>query len=86
MSRRLIASPHLSSHVPDHDAAVAGTGALVFTAGACPLDRQGRTVAAGDLAGQTRQALDNLAAALQDAGCPPADLVLAKTGEALSVL
>ena len=48
--------------------AVAPSGSLVFTAGACPLDSDGRVVAVGDHEGQARQALANLQAALAEAG------------------
>jgi enamine deaminase RidA (YjgF/YER057c/UK114 family) len=48
--------------------AVARDVALVFTAGACPLDSEGRVVAVGDHEGQARQALENLRAALAEAG------------------
>lgn len=48
--------------------AVAPEDALVFTAGACPLDSEGRVVAVGDHQGQARQALANLRAALAEAG------------------
>ena len=43
-------------------------GSLVFTAGACPLDAEGKVVAVGDHEGQARQALANLRAALAEAG------------------
>jgi enamine deaminase RidA (YjgF/YER057c/UK114 family) len=48
--------------------AVAPESSLVFTAGACPLDAEGRVVAVGDHEGQARQALENLRAALAEAG------------------
>ena len=48
--------------------AVAPEGSLVFTAGACPLDSDGRVVAVGDHEEQARQALANLRAALAEAG------------------
>ena len=48
--------------------AVAPSGSLVFTAGACPLDSDGRVVAVGDHEGQARRALANLQAALAEAG------------------
>ncbi|WP_197087937.1 RidA family protein [Micromonospora sp. HK10] len=48
---------------------------LVFTAGACPLDAQGRTVAPGDPAGQARQVMANLAVALAAAGARLTDVV-----------
>ena len=41
---------------------------VVFTAGACPLDEEGRTVAVGDYAGQARQVMANLEVALRAAG------------------
>ena len=37
---------------------------LVFTAGACPLDEQGKVVAPGDLEAQTRRVVENLLEAL----------------------
>ena len=48
--------------------AVAPEDALIFTAGACPLDSEGRVVAVGDHQGQARQALANLRVALAEAG------------------
>jgi enamine deaminase RidA (YjgF/YER057c/UK114 family) len=47
---------------------VAPEGSLVFTAGACPLDAEGRVVSHGDHEGQARQAVANLSAALDEAG------------------
>jgi enamine deaminase RidA (YjgF/YER057c/UK114 family) len=47
---------------------------LVFAAGACPLDAEGRTVA-GDIEAQARRAADNLLEALADAGAQSADLL-----------
>lgn len=48
---------------------------LVFTAGACPLDEEGRTVAPGDHAAQARQVMTNLATALDAAGARLTDVV-----------
>ncbi|WP_328369834.1 RidA family protein [Micromonospora zamorensis] len=48
---------------------------LVFTAGACPLDAEGRTVAPGDHAAQARQVMANLETALAAAGATPTDVV-----------
>ena len=48
--------------------AVAPESSLVFTAGACPLDAEGKIVAVGDHEGQARQTLANLRAALAEAG------------------
>ena len=48
---------------------------LIFTAGACPLDADGRTVAVGDVAGQARQVVANLVIALHAAGAQLTDVV-----------
>ncbi|XVQ12489.1 RidA family protein [Spirillospora sp. CA-255316] len=47
----------------------------IWTAGACPLDTDGKTVAPGDYAGQARQVMRNLATALEGAGASLADVV-----------
>jgi enamine deaminase RidA (YjgF/YER057c/UK114 family) len=73
---RLVRSLQLSG-VADYAyaASVDGSVGLVFTAGACPLDGQGRTVAIGDYAEQARQAMSNLRIALHDAGAELGDVV-----------
>ena len=58
----------LATSAPYAYAAVTGPGQLVFTAGACPLDIDGNTVAVGDIAGQARQVMANLEIALRGAG------------------
>ncbi|OEV05000.1 RidA family protein [Streptomyces oceani] len=55
-------------------AAVTAPPRTVFTAGACPLDRDGATVAVGDYAGQARQVMANLVTALAGAGAGLADV------------
>ncbi|GAA4934996.1 hypothetical protein GCM10023224_14570 [Streptomonospora halophila] len=47
----------------------------VWTAGACPLDADGRTVAGGDVAAQARQVMSNLRQALSSAGATLDDVV-----------
>jgi enamine deaminase RidA (YjgF/YER057c/UK114 family) len=64
----LIRCERLYDNVPYAYAAVAPQGALVFTAGACPLDDDGVVVAPGDVGLQARQAIANLADALEAAG------------------
>ena len=64
----LVRPPQLAARVPYAYAAVADPGRMVFTAGACPLDEDGRTVAIGDVAGQARQVMANLTAALEASG------------------
>jgi enamine deaminase RidA (YjgF/YER057c/UK114 family) len=53
----------------------ATAGRLVFTAGACPLDPEGRVVALGNLEAQAERATENLLEALAGAGVNAADLV-----------
>ena len=48
---------------------------LIFTAGACPLDADGNTVAVGDIVGQTHQVMANLEQALADAGAGLTDVL-----------
>ena len=72
----LVRVPRLSPHAPyAYAASVAPGSRLVCTAGACPLDAQGRTVAPGDVAAQAEQVMQNLFAALGAAGAGPADVV-----------
>lgn len=48
---------------------------VVWTAGACPLDEHGATVAVGDYAGQAEQVMRNLVTALRGAGAELTDVV-----------
>jgi len=61
--------------VPYDYAAVAPPGAVLFTAGACPLDADGRVVAPGDHRAQARVALANLLAVLSAHHAGPEHLV-----------
>ena len=65
----------LTTKAPYAYAAVTGPGQLIFTAGACPLDADGKTVAVGDVAGQARQVMNNIVIALEDAGAQLTDVV-----------
>jgi enamine deaminase RidA (YjgF/YER057c/UK114 family) len=65
----------LTTTAPYAYAAITGPGRLVFTAGACPLDADGRTVAVGDVTGQAHQVMANLVTALQAAGAQLTDVV-----------
>lgn len=72
----LVRAPSLAARAPYAYAAVArDCTRLVFTAGACPLDETGATVAAGDVVGQAEQAMANLRTALEDAGAKLDDVV-----------
>jgi len=61
--------------VPYDYASIAEPGSIVFTAGACPLDAEGRVVGPGDLEAQARQAVDNLFVTLRFAGVRPQDVL-----------
>ncbi len=52
-----------------------GRSLYLFSAGACPLDDAGGTVAPGDVAAQADQVMANLARALDAAGAGLADVV-----------
>src|SRR3954451_14509057 len=71
----LIRPEQLTPTAPYAYAAVAGPGEFVFTAGACPLDADGKTVAVGDVAGQAHQVVANLVTALHAAGAQLTDVV-----------
>lgn len=69
-------SQTLTDQVDYAYAAVArGPARIVWTAGACPLDTEGNTVAVGDVPGQAAQVMDNLATALGEAGAALTDVV-----------
>lgn len=69
MRPEFVSAAGLYAGAPYEYAAVAPEGArLVFAAGACPLNEAGEVVARGDYQGQARVALENLKAALEEAG------------------
>jgi enamine deaminase RidA (YjgF/YER057c/UK114 family) len=74
MSIELVRSAALIHTVPYAYAAVTPPGRLVFTAGACPLNRDGAVVSPGDVAAQTQQVMANLAVALAAAGAGMTDV------------
>jgi enamine deaminase RidA (YjgF/YER057c/UK114 family) len=72
----LIRSDELTDTAPYAYAAVArDVSRLVFTAGACPLDGDGNTMAKGDVGAQARQVMANLTVALRAAGADLHDVV-----------
>src|SRR5579859_4978902 len=75
MTVKLVRSRSLYSGVPYAYAAVAPPGALVFTAGACPLDDRGDVVGPGDVRAQASLAVANLVTALAEAGTTLADVL-----------
>jgi enamine deaminase RidA (YjgF/YER057c/UK114 family) len=72
----LIRSGSLSGVAEYAYAATAPAGArLIFLAGACPLNEDGSTAAAGDYAGQAAKAFANMSVALADAGASVRDVI-----------
>jgi enamine deaminase RidA (YjgF/YER057c/UK114 family) len=65
----------LFTHVPYEYGAVAAAGAILFTAGACPIDANGNVVGLDDPVAQARVALGNLIIALNRYGARPENLV-----------
>jgi enamine deaminase RidA (YjgF/YER057c/UK114 family) len=81
MKRELINPPTMYNSVQfgfSHGALQRG-GATVHLAGQVAWDAQGKLVGAGDLAAQTRQALQNLRSVLAAVGGTPADIVRVRT-------
>jgi enamine deaminase RidA (YjgF/YER057c/UK114 family) len=72
----LVRTRDLTDQAPYAYASVArDVSRLVFTAGACPLDSEGKTVSVGDIAGQAEQVMANLTVALNAAGAELTDVV-----------
>ena len=71
----LVRPAGLTGTAPYAYAAVTDPGRMAFTAGACPLDADGNTVAVGDVAGQARQVMANLVTALEGAGAGLGDVL-----------
>ena len=75
MPAYLIRSAELYAGAPYAYAAVTPPGALIFTAGACPIDQQGQVTAPGDYVKQAELAVANLRTALRAAGASVSDVV-----------
>ncbi len=73
---KLVRSDDLTDKAPYAYASIAPPDAhLVFTAGACPLDAAGETVAPGDVAAQAERVMENLRIALRAAGAELHDVL-----------
>jgi enamine deaminase RidA (YjgF/YER057c/UK114 family) len=75
MAVNLVRSARLFAGTGYAYAATASAGDLIFTAGACPLDAAGETVAPGDVAAQAEQVMENLKVALRAAGADLDDVL-----------
>jgi enamine deaminase RidA (YjgF/YER057c/UK114 family) len=71
----LIRADRLYPGVPYAYASIAPPGAMVFTAGACPLDQDEKIVGVGDVQRQARQVMANLTEALAAAGASLSDVL-----------
>jgi enamine deaminase RidA (YjgF/YER057c/UK114 family) len=65
----------LFENAPYEYGAIVAAGAVLFTAGACPLDSEGRIIGLNDPVAQAGVALDNLTLALARFGAHLEDLV-----------
>jgi enamine deaminase RidA (YjgF/YER057c/UK114 family) len=70
----LIRSTDLTDAAPYAYASVVTAGSLVFTAGACPLDAEGRIGPPHDVPGQAARVMENLVTALAAAGASLTDV------------
>jgi enamine deaminase RidA (YjgF/YER057c/UK114 family) len=75
MAIELVRAERLYDGVPYAYASVAPPGAVVFTAGACPLDENEAIVGGGNVRVQARQAVANLTEALAAAGASLTDVL-----------
>ena len=75
MTIKLIRSDSLYTGAPYAYASIVSPGALIFTAGACPLDDDGHVVGAGDIQAQASLAIANLSTALAASGATLRDVL-----------
>jgi enamine deaminase RidA (YjgF/YER057c/UK114 family) len=75
MPAHLVRSDSLYPGVPYAYASVAPPGSLIFTAGACPIDENGKVTAANDYVRQAEHAVANLITALAAAGASLTDVL-----------
>ena len=54
---------------------IEATGRMIFVSGLVPVDEQGKTVAVGDIKGQTRQVYANIEKVLAEAGATKDNIV-----------
>jgi enamine deaminase RidA (YjgF/YER057c/UK114 family) len=75
MAINLIRSDSLYPGAPYAYASIAPPGALIFTAGACPIDDNGKVVGPGDIQAQASLAMANLGTALAASGATLSDVL-----------
>ncbi|WP_091234552.1 RidA family protein [Microbacterium sp. 3J1] len=74
-SVRLIRTPALAPAPYAHAATAPAGSRLIFLAGACPLDEDGRTTAPGDYAAQAAHCIRTLRTALRASGADLTDVI-----------
>lgn len=74
MSKEVVLSDKAPAPIGPYSHGVV-TGRMVFTSGQAGLDPQTKKLAAGGVAAETRQTLENLRSILEAAGCTLADVV-----------
>jgi 2-iminobutanoate/2-iminopropanoate deaminase len=68
MEKRIIQTDQAPAPVGPYNQAIAATGQFLFVAGQIPLNAAGDLVGGDDVAAQTQQVMQNLAAILAEAG------------------
>lgn len=75
VEKRILATKKAPAALGPYSQGVAAKGEMIFVSGQIPIDPATGAVAAGDIADQTRQCMDNIAAILAEAGATMADIV-----------
>lgn len=75
MSKTIILTSSAPTPIGPYSQGVVSTGPVLFTAGQIPLDPASGKLIDGDIRAQTRQALTNVRAIVESAGCTMNDVI-----------
>ena len=75
MSKKILATEKAPAALGPYSQGVAASGEMIFVSGQIPINPATGNVAEGDIAAQTRQCMDNIAAILAEAGASVEDIV-----------
>lgn len=75
MTKRILATEKAPAALGPYSQGVAASGEMIFVSGQIPIDPATGAVCEGDIAAQTTQCMDNIAAILAEAGATVADIV-----------
>lgn len=75
MTKRILATEKAPAALGPYSQGVAASGEMIFVSGQIPIDPATGAVCEGDIARQTTQCMDNIAAILAEAGATVADIV-----------